>query len=69
MLRPKFFDEKVVDLAVDNVRQVLYTADSYGDLSIFYLGPNGDESLYPVQSYNLFDKALEHLRYERYEFI
>ena len=58
VLRQNFgVDEYTVDMQVDNVRNVLYTADSTSHLSVFYLGTDGNASSYACHSYNLFDHA------------
>jgi hypothetical protein len=55
------FSEYMSDIVVDDVRNVLYTADSYSNLSVFYLGDNGDASIYASHSFHLFTKCFEFL--------
>lgn len=50
-------EDGLTELTVDNVRNVLYLASTKGMLSVFYLGPNGDESHFIVPSYNLFKEC------------
>jgi uncharacterized membrane protein YgcG len=54
-------EEFAVDMQVDNVRNVLYTADSSSHLSVFYLGTDGYSSSYSCHSFNLFDHASKFL--------
>jgi len=58
MLRANFgFDEYMVDMCVDDARNVLYTADSYGCLSVMYLGSAGAEASYATHSFDLFEEC------------
>jgi len=58
MLRANFgFDEYMVDMCVDDARNVLYTADSYGCLSVMYLGANGAEAVYATHSFDIFEEC------------
>jgi hypothetical protein len=49
------------DIAVDDVRNVLYTADSEGNISVMYLGPDGDEATYVCHTFNIFENCKQYL--------
>ena len=62
VLRQNFgADDYTVDMQADNVRNVLYTADSSSYMTVFYLGTDGYSSSYTCHSFSLFDHAAKFL--------
>ena len=60
VLRQNFgVDDYTVDMQVDNVRNVLYTADSSSYLSVFYLGTDGYASSYTCHSFSLLSTLIK----------
>lgn len=55
----------LVDCVCDDVRNVVYTADTKGYISALFLGTNGAGSGYIFHSYNLFDACYTYLRKNR----
>ncbi len=58
-------EDSLVDLAVDNVRQVTYAITAKGVLSAFYLGNTGTETTLFLSSFNVLDAARTHLTVSR----
>ena len=58
-------EDSLVDLAVDNVRQVVYAITAKGVLSAFYLGSTGTETTLFLSSFNVLDAARTHLTVSR----
>lgn len=54
-------EDNLVDLAVDNVRQVVYAVTSKGVLSAFYLGTAGSETRLFLPALNILDAARNYL--------
>jgi hypothetical protein len=58
-------EDNLVDLVVDNVRQVVYAITTKGVLSAFYLGPVGSETHLFLSSFNVLEAARTHLTVSR----
>jgi len=58
-------EDNLVDLAVDNVRQVAYAITAKGVLSTFYLGPAGTDTHMFTPAFNVLDAARSYLTYCR----
>lgn len=58
-------EDNLVDLAVDNVRQVAYAVTAKGVLSTFYLGTAGTDTHMFAPAFNVLDAARNYLTYCR----
>eukprot|EP01035_Chromulina_nebulosa_P029906 gene29906-39692_t len=58
-------DGVLVDILVDDVRQVLYTLTTFSSLSVFYLGSNGMQNIFAVKHFNILSEASQYLTRNR----
>lgn len=58
-------DDTLVDIFVDNLRNVMYAISSRGSLSAFYLGHDGRETSFFGKSFNVLEETRSFLSYGR----